>query len=143
MALAKFMDLKSSTFDKFPETAADAIEAIVDAVDKYASAVTPPSTAASSAKSAMKAKMQGLGDDEDGQKKMEDGIMEYAKVLATGMAPNTGQAPPAPLNLSPVAKMGENKGESADIAKQISTLVDVYFKTGLAIPPSGPAIPWT
>jgi hypothetical protein len=141
--LRKFMDEEYSSFDEFPQDKDKAIEAMANAIDAYASKIGPPasSSSASTAIEAMKTAMIGLNDADQAISKIQDGIVQYATILATGMSP-PGKAPSGKPDIKSVEEIGLNGGSSSDVASAFATIVDVWFRTGTYTPPSSSPIPW-
>jgi hypothetical protein len=142
--LRKFMDAQYSSFDAFPAKENDAITAIIDAVDQYASNVTPMSKTASTAKSAMQETLTGMGGANQAISKIQDGFTQYVTLLATGMigspvtAPagaivSTSIAPSGKIPIDAVGNIGLNGGSSEDVANLIGTIADTWFKTGMTM----------
>ena len=139
--LRKFMDAQYSSFDKFPQTANDAINDLIDAVDDYASNITPMSTTADAAKSAMGTILMNMnmGDYNKAIDAIQKGFTQYVTTLAGGMLTLTTGAtiisntlPQGNIPIDDVGNIGLNGGSSEDVANAIGTIADTWFKTGIS-----------
>jgi hypothetical protein len=69
----------------------------------------------------------------DGIEILESAIKTYALQLAIGMLPAfTGAPSPAPINLKSVTPLGLAGASNSDCIKAMSTLIDIYFRSGTA-----------
>jgi len=143
--LTKFMDDKAPTFDKFPPDDPAAAKAWATAVDAYASAVIPPSTAAAAAKSAMQGALTGMSAPGAAAVAFPGAFSAYAATLGGGMAPAfIAVPPPAPLVLAPVFILGMTGAPASAVVAMMASIIDVWFKTGTATPAAGGSpVPWS
>ena len=113
-------------------------------IDSYASLVTPLSLNSASAKSAMFGVLMSNPVSGSLLIMLPLAIATYATQLAIGMQPTfTGTPPILPLNLLPAYTIGTSGGTSLAVATSMSTIIDLWFRTGLAINNSTAAtIPW-
>lgn len=143
---SKLLELLSNS-DEFPKTYEEAGEKWANAVNAYASLVTPPSTTSALATQTFVATwiaskpLQSLDI-------LVESIVAYAGVLATGMAP-TFVATPPPVSeglsqgLSALGEATKQGGSVQSWASTASALIDAYFKTGIAVNPiTGVSITW-
>jgi hypothetical protein len=140
--IQSIIDQEYSGFTQFPSSVLEAAERWSIAIDNYASLVTPPSTTSQAASQALKAKLllaENLGVDA-----FKLGLIEYATVLAGGMAPTfTGVPPVTPPIFEPIFAAGFAGADSATIAELLSSMIDLWFKTGTAINnTSGVTLTW-
>jgi len=142
--IKKITDEKFLLFDEFPEDTIEVADRWSSAVDVYGSVVIPSSTTANQAKEAFKKLMLGitLG---TALPIFVSAFTAYTAALAAGMAPSfTGVPPPVPIILAPVFEIGNAGGSAEDVAKAMAQVIDIYFRTGTAIPvPSGSPIIWS
>jgi len=118
-----------------------------DAINTYASTITPPSATAVAARLAMFNILQGISGD-NGVTILANAITAYATTLASGMAPAFVGAPPAaPLSpiLNGIVTAGINgSDEWSDQANSFATSIDGWFRTGTATnSSSGAVVPWS
>jgi len=144
--IRKINDEPFASFEGFPKDVPEAADRWATAIDTFASSVIPASTTASAAKSAFASVMQGVSAQSgNGLALLSNALTAYAGALAGGMtgAGFIGVPPPAPIILDSISPIGLGGGSGADVAAALATLIDTWFKTGLATPIAGGApVPW-
>lgn len=140
--IQSIIDQEYSGFTQFPASVPEAAERWSVAINNYAQLVTPPSTTFEAARQALKAKL--LLADTLGVDAFKLGLVDYATVLASGMAPAfTGVPPVTPPVFEPIFAAGFAGADSATIATSLSNMIDLWFKTGTAINnTSGVTVTW-
>lgn len=121
---------------EFPSNIADVAAAWADAVNNYASAVTPPSATSSAARTAFYNIMLGMDTDlGNGIAIMVSAFSAYAASLAGGMAPTfIGTPPPAPIPLSTIIPtLGLGGASGSSVAEALGAVIDTWFRTGIAV----------
>ena len=128
----------------YPESLEDAAVKWSLALNSYASLVTPPSTTFELARQAFIQTFLGMNAPNSGLILFPQCFVQYAIVLSTGMQPAfTGVPPPNVPNFESVYSIGMNGGNSRAVISLLTTLIDVYFRTGTAINnTSGATINW-
>lgn len=139
--LIKIMDKDdSSSFEGFPKDAKEVGERWANALDAYASAVTPPSTTPSAAKVASERIFATASPIlANAAIVLPQAFLAYATILAGGMSGYTGVPPAGVLDLSTVFAIGLGGGSGSDCAAEMANKVDIWFKTGTAtliVPPN-------
>ncbi len=140
--IRKINDVDFLNFQGFPENNTEVSERWAEVVDFVGSAVTPSSTTAAVAKTALEAHWAGgitLVN-------FPTGFGVYATALALGQLPTyTGVPPPVPIVLTSVYVVGNGGGSGEAVAAAMAPIISTWFKTGVAIlvaPPNTP-VPWT
>lgn len=143
--LTKFMDDKAPTFDKFPPDGPAAAKAWAGAIDAYAKGVIPPSTTAAAAKSALEGALMGMSAPGAALVAFPAAFTAYAAALGGGMAPAfIATPPPAPIVFAPAMAAGMAGAPASAVVPQIATIIDLWFRTGMAVPAlGGPPVPWS
>jgi hypothetical protein len=138
--LRKFMDLKlDPSFEGFPQSIADAAEALADAVSTYTLTIAPPSANGTAAKASMIAAFGDLSNmDSLNQDNIEAGLAQFASTLGAGMTGSTTAPAAEALSLSSVVQIGlpgdDQQGASAeDCVTLMATLIDTWFRTGSTV----------
>ena len=142
--IRKFGDPEFSAFDKFPVDTLAVANAWGEAVDIYAKAVIPASTAVG-AKEAFIAVMVPASAPGAWLIAFPLACTAYAVALGAGMLPAfVAVPPPAPLVIASAIALGLAKGSGEDWAKEMANLINLWMKTGTATPSGGgPPVPWS
>lgn len=135
--------------DAFPSSYEEAGQIWSEAINAYASLVTPPSVTSAVAQQAFVAAWIANKPSED-LSILVSAISAYAASLALGMAPTFVGTPPLPIAeqalLAGLKSLGEAMLQAPDASvwsSTASTLIDTYFKTGVAVnSASGATITW-
>lgn len=146
MELRKIMDKDYPAFVGFPPTSPAAAARWAQAVFLYAQPIIPPSTQALAAKSAMQSQLSSITHTPpNGDALFRAAFAQFALILAGGMAPAFTATPPVvPIDLSSMYALGNSGANGTVCANQMATLVDLWFRTGIAVPSGGgPPIPWS
>lgn len=131
-------------FTNFCKDIDDVAEQWGNAINNYASKITPPSLTATPAKEAFQAEMKKIN--------LVNGLIQlplafdkHATVLASGMTPAfTGVKPPAPIIFAPVFAAGLAGASAKECSILMSDIIDLWYKTGTAINnASGATVPWS
>ena len=126
-----------SLFASPPGTRAACGQAWADAVKGYAASIVPASTLASSLASAFAAPSAASG--------FDAAFAAFATTVGTGMAAAgfTGTPPASPLNVASL--LSSTRPTHAAAAAAFSSLIDAWFRTGLAtlIAPPNTVVPWS
>lgn len=140
--IQSIIDQEYSGFTQFPQSVSEAADRWSLAIDNYANLVTPPSTTSVAATQALRAKL--LMAETIGIDAFKLGLVEYATILAAGMAPAfTGVPPAIPPVFEPIFAAGFAGADSQTIATLLSDMIDLWFKTGTAINnTSGVTLTW-
>lgn len=133
-----------SLFAGPPETHAECAQAWTSAVEAYAAAIVPASTAVTAACSTLSAALASAFQVENGAVPlMEAAFLAFGATVGGGMAPAFVAAPPA----GPVGFAGhfaDTYDSHADAASGIADLIDTWMKTGTATPSvGGSAVNWS
>ena len=129
----------------YPSTLADAARQWAAAVGAYAAGIAPPTTALAAAESALEAQLAtAFAAPHPGSlSQVEAAFTAFAAALALGMAPAfVGTPPPGPVGFATLTGAPQTRAEGT---LAVATLIDTWFRTGLAapvLPPSTP-IPWS
>lgn len=127
-----------------PNTSAQCAQAWANAIQSYAAAVVPPSTTVAAAGSALAAALVAAFAAPAAAPGMEAGFAAFGAALGAGMAPAFVAVPPAvPVGFGPQFA-GPKPGTHQAAGDAISSLIDIWMRTGTATPSGGgPAAPWT
>lgn len=133
-AFIPFFDQEDPAFEAHPKDVQEVASLWSEAVDKYASQVTPASTTAAAAKEAFRNTMLAMNES-NGATVLQQAFMAYALQLAAGMTAVgfTGTPPAAPLQLQPVFSVGLAGGSNRQCLEMLVQIIDVWFKTGVAV----------
>jgi hypothetical protein len=146
-SIREINDTEYTDFKGFPSNTIEVADAWSGIIDSYASKVIPTSTTASAAKAALYGQLLTISSEAaNAFLVLQAGITSYAVALAGGMAGAgfVGVPPPAPLILTPVSAIGLAGGSAEACAEAMSSILDIWFKTGSATPVAGgPPIFWT
>lgn len=113
-----------------------------DAMEDYATAIIPASTTVAAAAATLKTALEVAFALPAAAASMETAFTAFATAVGGGMAPAFVGTPPAnPVGFATQFTLFPATHELA--ATAISGLIDTWMKTGIATPPSGPAVPWT
>lgn len=144
--LTKFMDNQSPAFVGYPSSVSDVANAWADAVDTYASVVVPISTTSSAARTAFYSTMLGMNTTAmNGFAVIKAAFMAYATALAGGMtgAGFVGTPPPTLIPIETIVPLGMSGIPNSVIVSTLAGIIDVWFRTGLAVQiSSGVTINW-
>jgi hypothetical protein len=116
-------------------------KAWADAMNSYASAVGPPSTAVSTAATTLQGLLAGFAAADQAASLMESAFATFAGAVALGMATTYTGAPPT----GNVGFADVFRSTSADPGARASTLadaIDTWMKTGKATLTLSPFTPW-
>lgn len=117
-----------------PPTETECAQEWADALQAYASTVTPPSSTVAAAATAFKGALTGMGVDGAAAAKFATAMTAFGASLAGGMVP-PAVPPPAPFVL-PVS-LTDNPSVAATA---ISTAIQLWMVTGTSAPPA--SVPW-
>ena len=134
--LKSIMDQDYAGFIDFPSDTIAVANAWADAVNNYASLVTPPSASSAAARTAFYNVMLGMDTNAgNGLPIMISAFTAYAATLAGGMLPAfAGTPPPVPIPLATVIPaLGLAGADGATVAEALSSVIDAWFRTGLAV----------
>lgn len=140
------IDLEYEGHAGFPQDNVENASRWATAINNYAQAVTPPSISSVAARSAFETVMLGMSAElQNGIPIFASAFTAYAGALAPGMQPNfTATPPPIPINIAPVIPVGVAGAPAQAIAETLATIIDTWFRTGLAINnSSGATVPWS
>lgn len=142
--LRQIMDQDYSGFAGFPTTSTEVASRWADAIHEYAALTIPPSTTTDLAKSSFQSIMLSVTNMSDGLTLLQSALMSYATNLATGMSPAFTSTPPPILPaIATVTPIGLGGGSSEDCALHLATIIDTWFRTGIAVnSSSGATITW-
>ena len=146
--ITKIIDESSPLFEGFPADSPEVADRWSEAIRIYTQSILPLSINGALAKQAMYSTLLAINSQTPtGLTIFCAGVLSFATTLGLGMQPLfTATPPPAPLEplLSPIIISGFAGASSAVIAPQMSTAIDGWFRTGLAINnASGVTIPWS
>lgn len=141
--IRKINDLSYEEFGGFPQDLDETTERWSTAISRYAGGITPPSQSAESAKSSFSSTFTSLIQT-DGNAAFTLSLTAYALELGLGMQPTfTAIPPPTPIILAPVFSLGFAGGSAKQCAELMSSTIDTWFKTGIAINnSSGATVQW-
>jgi hypothetical protein len=138
-----WFDPESPNFTSFPETTLEAAEKWSDGVNVYATNVVPVSSFGSIARQQFFSIMSTMNNF-NGITILPQAFAAYATQLALGMTGYTATPPPMPIDFSPVYSLGLAGGKNADCLSLLAEIVDIWFRTGIAIQiSSGVSQPWS
>ena len=142
--LSKFIDINSGAFLGCPNNSIEVGLRWSGAIDVYAGAnILPASTTAIAAKTALQSSMSLITSPAMATTQVQVSFAAYAVSIGLGMTGFLATPPPLPLDLSPVAVLGFSGATSAACIALAATIIDTWFRTGLAAPlPSGTPINW-
>lgn len=132
--------------ETMPKSTVEAVNSWTDAINNYATTVTPPSINSTIARSAFYGIMSGVtADAGNGLVQLVSAFTAYATSLSVGMAPAfTGTPPIAPINITPVVAAGLGGASGDECAALFATIIDQWFRTGIAVNNvSGVIVPWS
>lgn len=146
--IVKIIDKDDTTFQGFPSDNVEVAQRWSDAVNAYALSVAPPSVNATTATGLMETALLPINSNTPtGLTTFCAGILAYATSLGLGMQPTfTATPPPAPLEplLTPVMASGFAGASASVIATQMATIIDGWYKTGIAVNNStSVSVPWS
>lgn len=134
-------------FTNYPSTTLETAERWSQAVNGYAASVVPVSTTSTVAAEAFKVVMLGMrAEAMNGVTIFKAAFTQYATILGAGMTPAgfTGTPPPTPILIESVVPLGLAGAPKEAIIAAWVTLIDSYFKTGIATNiTTGVPITWT
>lgn len=151
--LRKFMDPQYAGFQGWPTNDVDTAAAWANAVDVYTAGgfgVTPVSTTGAIAKGLLQTGLLGMSAPGAAIPLFDIAMLSYATSLAVGMLPGgfVGTPPILPLTVTPptlvtIIAAGLGGASSSEQSALLATWIDVWFKTGTAVPVAGgPPILW-
>lgn len=128
----------------YPNDIIEASEKWANAFDLYAKQVVPLSTTSEASKIQFKSVFININNT-NGKELFSQSFIAYCDSLATGMQPLFTSTPPsAPLDFEPVYALGLSKGTHEQIADLMSTIIDTWIRTGVAVNNSSSvSTPWT
>ena len=138
-----------SNSDNFPASYELAATNFGNAVNKYGSKVTPPSTTAAASLAAFIAKFIASKPKES-LEILADAVEAYCVALAPGMAPAFAGTPPTAIAkttmiaaLNAAGEVAKNGGTAEAWAASAASAIDAYFHTGIAVnSTTGVTTPW-
>ncbi len=130
--ITRIIDAKSPIHEGFPSSLSEASVRWANAINSYASSVIPLSSTSQAATISLQAHLNTVPT--LGEQGFVNGLISYATVLASGMQPTfTGVIPPSSVVLTPAFSLGLSGGSSEEVADLLSSIIDVWFRTGTAI----------
>lgn len=121
---------------RFPSDTLDMANLWANAINNYASLITPPSTTSEIARNSFYNIMLGIDNSlGNGVSIMIGAFTSYAAILSGGMSPAfIGTPPPLAIPLPTIIPvLGLNGASGAEIAEALSLLIDTWFRTGFAV----------
>lgn len=132
--LRKIADQEFQLFEEFPKTNLETADRWASAIDTYANKVIPSSTTSNEAKQSFIQVMKQVSPAVDGITLLTQAIVNYATTLSIGMLPSFNGTPSiTPLILSSISTIGLSGGSSRQCCELLATLIDQWFKSGIAI----------
>lgn len=137
-------DADNPQFVGFPSSVAQAAQNWAGVINDYAQLVTPPSATASAAEQALVGVLAAASGQDAWLAAFPAALTAYAAALGGGMAPAyVATPPPVPIQLDPAIQLGANGAEAAVVAPILATIIDLWFKTGIAVSvPAGVSSSW-
>lgn len=150
--LRKFMDPQYAGFQGWPTNDVDTAAAWANAIDVYTGSglsVFPVSTTGVIAKGILQTGLLGMSAPGAAIPIFDIALLAYATSLGLGMLPTFVGAPPVlPLTVTPptlvtIIAAGLAGASSSEQAALMATWIDIWFKTGTAVPSAGgPPVLW-
>lgn len=136
--IRKISDKDFQDFEGFPDDIVAASERWASAIETYATNIIPISTTISVAKEAMKSLLLTATAPGSALTVLPQSIAAFTNAVAPGMAPAFTAVPPVgqPI-LEPVYAIGNAGGSASEVANAFASVVDAFFRTGLATPSGG------
>ncbi len=129
----------------FPETTLEAATRWAEGIAEYATPIIPATTTILAAQEVLKNQLLTISNEaSNGITVFQQALSDFASVISTGMQPTfTGTPPAIPLSISPATAIGFAGGTAEEVAEALSTIIDTWMKTGLAVNNStGATINW-
>lgn len=144
LALPALQSGLQAVFASPPPDAAGCAQGWADAVGAYAAGIVPPSTAVSSAKSALAGALATAFASPNAIPAMETAFTAFAASVGLGMAGFAPIPPPAPVGFA-AQFGGPAPATHAAAASAIAALIDTWMRTGSAtlVAPPNTLTPWT
>ena len=134
-----------SLFASPPGTRAACGQAWADAVKGYAASIVPASTTVNAAASTLASSLASAFAAPSAASGFDAAFAAFATTVGTGMAAAgfTGTHPASPLNVASL--LSSTRPTHAAAAAAFSSLIDAWFRTGLAtlIAPPNTVVPWS
>lgn len=131
-------------FAEPPLTASECAQAWADAVGDYAAGIIPASTTVPAATTALMAALQAAFESPAAPTDFDLAFTAFATTVGAGMLPAFSAEPP-PLPLGVATLLATSSPTHAAAAASFASLIDVWFKTGVAtlVLPPNTAVPWS
>lgn len=141
--LRRIMDTEDPYFIGYPASPIQAAENFSNAIGDYALSIAPYSATNQQARLAFKTVLSGMSSElQNGLVLFPLAFASFATSLGLGMTGFAVVPPPIPISFQLVASLGLAGAPASTCSDVMAQLIDIWFRTGIATPPSGSPIIW-